>query len=513
MRKGREGNRVFEGSSVRRTVPWGIQGHGDGVEGDGVCMTASGSNARGSQGGGDERRESLSRLNILIATTAAIVGLIYGYDLGSIASALLFLVPAFELSTFMTSVVTAAVVLGQLLGALFAGRISNTIGRKRTMVFVALGYAVFAGLQGLAPNEWFLTVVRFLLGFAIGVSIVVAPTYIAESAPVRVRGSMLVTFQIATTSGIAVAYFVGAGLAATESWRLILSLSAIPAIIVLLLIARLPDTARWLLMNGKREEAVDLLRRVNPVMDSEREADLIEEDLSYEEKGSFSELFQGRFRKAGIFVVGLGFLVQITGINAIVYYSPTIIQQVGVTSPTGAIIATGFVQIAGVIAEVVAFLVVARWGRRPTLLTGIGTMAVANAILVLAYALASPATFTLLGILLFTVGFNFGYGSLVWVYASESFPARLRTQGGSAMLTADLFANFIVGVVFLSALGALGGSLTFGIFLLLSLVAITFVYILAPETKGRQLEAIRAYWYNGGRWPDETEPQETRTRA
>ena len=474
-------------------------------------MTANGSSANGSQG--DERRESLSRLNILIATTAAIVGLIYGYDLGSIASALLFLVPAFKLSTFMTSVVTSAVVLGQLLGALFAGRISNTIGRKRTMVFIALGYAVFAGLQGLAPNEWFLTVVRFLLGFAIGVSIVVAPAYIAESAPIRVRGSMLVTFQIATTSGIAVAYFVGAGLAATESWRLILSLSVIPAVIVLLLVVRLPDTARWLLMNGQREEAVDLLRRVNPDMDSEREADLIEEDLSYEEKGSFSELFQGRFRKAGIFVVGLGFLVQITGINAIVYYSPTIIQDVGVTSPTGAIIATGFVQIAGVIAEVVAFLVVDLWGRRPTLLTGIGTMAFANLLLVFTYGLGLSAAFTLVGILLFTVGFNFGYGSLVWVYASESFPARLRTQGGSAMLTADLFANFIIGVVFLNALGVLGGSVTFGIFLLLSLVAIAFVYTLAPETKGRQLEAIRAYWYNGGRWPDETEPQETRTRA
>jgi sugar porter (SP) family MFS transporter len=476
-------------------------------------MTANGSNANGSQGGGDERRESLSRLNILIATTAAIVGLIYGYDLGSIASALLFLVPAFDLSDFMASVVTSAVVLGQLLGALFAGRISNTIGRKRTMVFVALGYAAFAGLQGLAPNEWFLTIVRFLLGFAIGVSIVVAPAYIAESAPMRVRGSMLVTFQIATTSGIAIAYFVGAALATTESWRLILSLSAIPAVIVLLLVLRLPDTARWLLMNGQREEAVDLLRRVNPDMDSEREADLIEEDLSYEEKGSFSELFQGRFRKAGIFVVGLGFLVQITGINAIVYYSPTIIQQVGVTSPTGAIIATGFVQIAGVIAEVVAFLVVDRWGRRPTLLTGIGTMAFANLLLVLTYGLGLSAAFTLVGILLFTVGFNFGYGSLVWVYASESFPARLRTQGGSAMLTADLFANFIIGVVFLSALGALGGSLTFGIFLLLSLVAIAFVYTLAPETKGRQLEAIRAYWYNGGRWPDETEVPATRTRA
>src|SRR5215208_4617024 len=297
------------------------------------------SNGRVSQGsGGEGGLRSLSRLNVLIAVTAAIVGLIYGYDLGSIAGALLFLVPDLGLSTFMTSVVTSAVVLGQLVGAFVAGRISNTIGRKRTMVLVALGYALFAGLQGLAPNEWFLTAVRFLLGFIIGLSIVVAPAYIAESAPIRVRGSMLVTFQIATTSGIAIAYFVGAALASTESWRLILSLSAIPAVIVLLLIARLPDTSRWLLMNGRREEAADLLRRVEPDMDPDEEVQRIEQDLSYEEKGSFAELFQGRFRKAGIFVVGLGFLVQITGINAIVYYSPTIIQEVGVTSPTGAIV-------------------------------------------------------------------------------------------------------------------------------------------------------------------------------
>ena len=112
-----------------------------------------------------------------------------------------------------------------------------------------------------------------------------------------------------------------AALAPTESWRLILSLSAIPALVVLALIVRLPDTARWLLMNGQREEAADLLRRVEPDMDPNEEVRRIEHDLSYEEKGSFAELFQGRFRKAGIFVVGLGFLVQITGINAIVYYS------------------------------------------------------------------------------------------------------------------------------------------------------------------------------------------------
>jgi MFS transporter, SP family, galactose:H+ symporter len=133
-------------------------------------------------------------------------------------------------------------------------------------------------------------------------------------------------------------------------------------------------------------------------------------------------------------------------------------------------------------------------------------MVVANAILIVAFAMGPSPILAFIGILLFIVGFNFGYGSLVWVYASESFPARLRTQGGSAMLTSDLLANFIVGVVFLSALGALGGSLTFGIFCGLAILSFIFIYVLAPETKGRQLEAIRHYWYNGAKWPEETRP-------
>jgi sugar porter (SP) family MFS transporter len=452
---------------------------------------------------------SVSRLNVLIAGTAAIIGIIYGYDLGSIASAILFLQPDLDLSTFMVSAVTATVVLGQLVGAFNAGRITNTIGRKRTMVVIALGYAIFAVLQGLAPNEWFLIVARFLLGFIIGVSIVTAPAYIAESSPRSVRGSMIVTFQIATVAGIAVAYFVGAALAGLESWRLILSLSAIPALIVLFFVLRLPETPRWLLMNDQREEALDLVGKVQGDVAPEEEVERIEEDLAYEEKGSFLEIFQGRFRLASFFVITLGFLVQITGINAIVYYSPTIIQQVGVTDPFQAIVVNGFIQLAGVVSVIVSFLVVDRWGRRPTLLTGVGTMAVANALLIVAFALGPSPILAFLGILLFIIGFNFGYGSLVWVYASESFPARLRTQGGSAMLTSDLLANFIVGVVFLSALGALGGSLTFGIFFVLAIVSWVFIYALAPETKGRQLEAIRQYWYNGAKWPEEVERTRT----
>jgi sugar porter (SP) family MFS transporter len=444
-----------------------------------------------------------TRENLLIVLAAAMIGLIYGYDLGSIATAILFLGDDFQLTDFKISVVTTAVVVGQLIGAFFAGRITNRFGRKNSMIFVALGYAAFTGLQGVAFNEWFLTGIRFLLGFIIGVSIVTAPAYIAESAPKSVRGSMLVTFQIATVSGICVAYFVGLALAGTESWRLILSLAAIPALIVLFLVLRLPDTARGLMMMGRRAEAVEVLRRVDPDLDPEVEADIIERDLSYDEQGSFSELFRGRFRKAGFFVVGLGFLVQITGINAIVYYSPTIVQQVGVESSRGSILVTAIIQLFAVAAVVTSFFLVDRLGRRPILLGGITAMGIASVLLVVAFATGPSPILAIIGILLFTMAFNFGYGSLVWAYASESFPARLRTQGGSAMLTSDLAANIIIGVVFLSAMGILGGAWTFAIFAALSVLAFGFVYALAPETKGHQLEDIRAYWYNDGRWPQE----------
>jgi MFS family permease len=164
---------------------------------------------------------------------------------------------------------------------------------------------------------------------------------------------------------------------------------------------------------------------------------------------------------------------------------------------------TAIIQLFAVAAVVTSFFLVDRLGRRPILLGGITTMGIASVLLVVAFATGPSPVLAIIGILLFTMAFNFGYGSLVWAYASESFPARLRTQGGSAMLTSDLAANIVIGIVFLSALGVLGGAWTFAIFAALSVLAYIFVYALAPETKGHQLEDIRSYWYNGGRWPQE----------
>ena len=168
------------------------------------------------------------------------------------------------------------------------------------------------------------------------------------------------------------------------------------------------------------------------------------------------------------------------------------------------------VQVAALVAVFVSLVLVDRVGRRPILLGGIGMMIAANVLLIGVFVAGSDfggalTTLGFLGVLLFTVGFTFGFGALVWVYAGESFPARLRSMGSSAMLTSDLVANAIVAAFFLTMLNSLGGAGTFAVFGVLALVSFAFVYRFAPETKGRQLEDIRHFWENAGRWPSDEE--------
>lgn len=212
------------------------------------------------------------------------------------------------------------------------------------------------------------------------------------------------------------------------------------------------------------------------------------------------------YLRATLFVVGLGFLVQITGINAIVYYSPRIFQAMGFTDPVTLLGLSALVQVAGLAAVLVALSVIDRLGRRPVLLTGIGVMIAADALLVAVF-LAGGGEFTgvsavlgFSGLVLFTAGFAFGFGSLVWVYAGEAMPAHLRSQGAGAMLTSNLIANMIVGAFFLTMLTRLGGAGAFVVFGVLAVAAFAFVAWLAPETKGRPLEDVDEFWRNGGRW-------------
>ncbi|OBJ86858.1 MFS transporter [Mycobacterium gordonae] len=443
---------------------------------------------------------------LLVGLTAASVGVIYGYDLSSIAGARLFIAEDFHLTTRQQELVTTMVVIGQIVGALAAGVIANAIGRKRSTVLLTAGYAVCAILGACAASLPMLLAARLLLGVAIGIAVVVVPVYVAESAPTAVRGSLLTAYQVTILVGIILGYLVGYLLAGAHAWRWILGIAAIPAVVLLPLLMRMPDTARWYLLKGRVEDARRALSRVEPDADVESQLTEIAVALKDEGSGKVSEMIRRPYLRATVFVVVLGFLVQITGINAIIYYSPTIFAEMGFHGDFALLGLPALVQLAGLSAVFVSLFSVDRLGRRPILLSGIVMMIVADATLMVIFANSSGSGLVLGfgGILLFIVGFNFGFGSLVWVYAGESFPSRLRSLGSSVMLTSTLTGNALIAGFFLTMLQLLGGAGVFAVFGGLTVVAFFVVYRYAPETKGRELEEIRLFWENGGRWPTDS---------
>jgi sugar porter (SP) family MFS transporter len=399
-------------------------------------------------------------------------------------------------------------VIGQIAGALGAGVLANAIGRKKSVVLILVAYAMFALLGALSVSLPMLLMARFLLGLTIGVSVVVVPVYVAESAPTSVRGSLLTVYQLAIVSGIILGYLTGYLLAGTHSWRWMLGLATVPATLLLPLLIRMPDTARWYLLKGRVDDARRALLRVEPTAQVDEELAEIGRALS-EGSGGFSEMLRRPYLRATIFVITLGFLIQITGINAIIYYSPRIFAAMGFTGNFALLGLPALVQVAGLAAVCTSLLLVDRLGRRPILLSGIAMMIVADVVLMAVFAQGLGGSnfggliFGFAGVLLFIIGYTVGFGSLGWVYASESFPSRLRSIGSSTMLTSNLVANAIVAAVFLTMLHSLGGAGAFAVFVFFAVVALGVVYRYAPETKGRRLEEIRHFWENNGRWPDE----------
>jgi len=356
-----------------------------------------------------------------------------------------------------------------------------------------------------------LGVSRFLLGLTIGISLVAVPIFVAESVPARIRGATLVAYQVAAVVGIIVGYLAAlalSGLAESVNWRIMLGLAALPAILLIPALLRLPETARFLVLKGRLEQARESLARTDPDADVDAELADMQAAIHGERGGRIKEMLRKPYLRATVFVVGLGFFIQITGINATVAYGPRIFQAMGVTTNTQSILMSTLVQCIALIAVLASMSVVDRWGRRPILLTGISIMIVSQLAMVITFATQEGDSFTTAQVVLgfvglagINIGFVFGFGALVWVYSSESFPARLRGYGSSAMLGSDLLANIIIVQFFLTVLGTIGGAWSFGIFAILAVLAWIFVWRLAPETKGRELEEIQGYWENGGRWP------------
>lgn len=451
------------------------------------------------------------RAAIVVALSAATLGIIYGYDQSNIGGAQLFFEKDFNLDTEQVELVTTMIVYGELIGAVLGGLLINKIGRKRSIVGVAWGYALFCAASALSTNAQMLGASRFLLGLTIGASLIAVPVFVAESVPARVRGATLVMYQVATVVGIILGYLFALGFAdvnPTFNWRFMLGIAALPALALIPVLMRLPETSRWLVMRGRFDEARASIMRVDPEADVDVQLTLISQTISKHRGGAIREMLRPPFRRATVFVVLLGFFIQITGINATVTYGPKIFMAMGATSPSQSIGLSLLVQVIALIAVLASMSRIDKWGRRPVLLTGIAVMILAQLIMVGVFSTQTGDEFTtaqivfgFVGLALINVGFVFGFGALVWVYSTESFPDRLRSYGSSAMLGSDLIANIIIAQFFLTVMATIGGAWSFGIFAILAGVAWVFVLRFAPETKGRDLDEIQVFWENGGKWP------------
>jgi sugar porter (SP) family MFS transporter len=264
--------------------------------------------------------------------------ILFGYDTGVISDALLYIAPAFGLGDTGQQVVVAALLLGALVGALVGGRFADAVGRKRTLVGAAIVFAIAALIAAVAPNVEVLIGARVLLGFAIGVSSAAVPLYLAEIAPPESRGRLVSMNQFLITVGILASYGVGALLAPAAAWRWMLGLAAIPALVMLVGLAVLPESPRWLLFRGRGDEARSVLGQVQGRQPDDDEIGKqikeLEERQEEESRSSYRDLFTERMRPALRIGIGVPAINQLVGVNAVIYYTPTILKNAGfATSP------------------------------------------------------------------------------------------------------------------------------------------------------------------------------------
>ena len=432
----------------------------------------------------------------VVAAIASLGGLLFGYDTGVISGALPFIKKDFALDPTMQGIATSAVLVGATLGAACAGILSDTFGRKRVILAVALLFVAGALGSALAPSLPILLAARAVVGIAIGVASMLTPLYLAEIAPKQQRGAIVSLNQFCITFGILVSYLADYALTgAADNWRWMLGLGMVPGTILFFGMLTLPESPRWLAGLGRMDEARTALARMRPASEVEAELADLRSDLRQDSGriAPWSALFEKRSRTPLIVGVALAVFQQVTGINTVIYYAPIIFQSAGLSSASVSILATAGVGLVNVIMTVVAMRLMDRAGRRALLLVGLAGMILMLLVLSTGFALGGKgalAYITVASVALYVGFFAIGLGPVFWLLISEIFPLAVRGRGMSVATVSNWGSNFVVALVFPGLVAALGSAAAFFIFAVLSVGAWGFTYLMVPETKGRSLEEI-----------------------
>jgi SP family galactose:H+ symporter-like MFS transporter len=431
---------------------------------------------------------------VMIGLLGALAGLMFGLDIGVISGAEQFIKADFGISDTMLEHIVSWMMLGAAVGAIAGGWMAKSMGRKRSLLLGSFIFVAASVLCGVAWSVPVLLIGRLILGISIGMLSFTAPIYLAEIAPENIRGSMVSFYQLMITIGILVAYLSDLAFSYSGNWHWMLGIIAIPGALFFIGIFSLPDSPRWLMMRGRKEEATQVLLRLrgNPKIVEQEEREIAAQ-LGIPQHGWHMFLQNSNFRRS----VGLGVLLQIvqqfTGMNVVMYYAPIIFKDMGYNKEAQMIF-TVIVGLTNVLATFIAIWFVDKLGRKPILYTGFSVMAIGMAVVgyMMHIGISSHVEqlFTVAMLLLFIVGFAMSAGPLIWILCSEVQPINGRDFGIALSTLTNWIANFVVGATFLTLLNNFGHAQTFWLYAGFNVIFIGITIFLVPETKNVTLEFI-----------------------
>jgi len=441
-----------------------------------------------------------------LSVVAALGGLLFGYDTAVISGAIGFLRTHFSLSAAEMGWAASSALTGCIVGAGTAGFVSDFFGRKKALILAAVLFGVSAVWSALAPSAAQFALARILGGIGVGMASMLSPLYIAEIAPASIRGRLVSYNQFAIVTGIFVVYFVNyfiAGLGdnawnISEGWRWMVGSETLPALIFLGLLLFVPESPRWLVKQGRPEEAGSILARVGGTEQAGEEIAAIEEAVEHE-TGSLRQLLQPGMRVALLIGLVLAILQQVTGINVFMYYAPEIFKQLG-SGVSAALLQTVVIGAFNVTFTIVAIRAVDRLGRKPLMMIGASGMGLSLFAISFAALSGDTGVWVLVFILTYIASFGMSLGPVVWVVLSEIFPTRIRGRAmGIATLTLWA-ANYVVSQSFpilnehAYLVEKFHHAFPFWLYGSMCLVTVLFVWRFVPETKGKSLEEIERMW-------------------
>jgi sugar porter (SP) family MFS transporter len=446
-----------------------------------------------------------------LAVIASLGGLLFGYDTAVISGTLSMVRSQFELNAAMEGWYVSSALVGCVVGVSGAGWLSDKYGRKNVLLFAATLFTVSAVGCALIYSFSALVLYRFLGGMGVGMASMLSPMYISEMSPPAIRGRMVALYQLAIATGILGSYFINAWLLnqsighelfvnnklilifKTEVWRAMLGMEAIPAFLFFVLLLTVPESPRWLTIKGKITKAKTILIKYIGEKNAELEIKDIQNSLLSEKKSKSLLLAPGI--KLAIFLgVSLAVLQQFTGIDAIIYYGPRIMEQAGfaLSDALGSQVIIGAINL---LFTLLAIWLIDKIGRKPLLISGtIGMFVSLIAIGFLFFFNQAQGILLLSLILFFIASFAFSLGPVVWVILSEIYPTKIRGRAMSIATMAVWIGTSVIGQFIPLSLDNLGPATTFWIFGFFCIPTMWIGWKIMPETKGKTLEEIEKYW-------------------